>query len=265
MKLSIVTITYNVENSIARTMESVLNQEIPVYEYILVDGLSTDRTNDVIELYHERFEDKGIVFRHISERDRGISDAFNKGIMLATGDVIGLINSDDELMPYTNRVLQENYQENIDVLYGNCLWVDEVNHISYERRASIKLVKIRYEMVLIHPSTFVKKKSYEKYGLFDTSYLHCMDEELLTRFYESGARFKYINEQLTKFKAGGISDKGITTTLREGLRLALDCERPNRVRAYGSYFYRYIRYLISSKIKRMGLFRIVKRDIKKID
>lgn len=264
MKLSIITITHNVENSITRTMNSILNQTFPVYEYILIDGLSEDNTNLLIESYREGFEKKGIRFVHISERDKGISDAFNKGILTATGDLIGLINADDELLPETNKILQVQYQESIDVLYGNCLWMDEINNIKYERKASEKLEYIRYEMLMIHPSTFVRKMSYEKYGMFDTAYKYCMDEELLTRFYEGGAKFKYIDRKLTIFRAGGISDKDIITTLNEGLRLALDCKKSNKIKAYSSYCYKYLRYKASALAKRMGLFSIIKRNISKV-
>ena len=143
MRLSIVTITYNVESSIARTMESVLNQTVPIYEYILIDGLSTDKTNSIIDSYRKCFENRGIKFTHISEKDEGISDAFNKGIQIASGDFIGLINSDDELMLNANELLQKNYDSNVDVLYGNCLWVYVANGIQYERKAKENIKEIK--------------------------------------------------------------------------------------------------------------------------
>lgn len=261
MRLSIVTITFNAEKSISRTMDSVLLQTVPVYEYILIDGASTDKTNEIIESYRDKFENKKIQFIHISEKDEGISDAFNKGISIATGDLIGIINSDDELMLETVNILKENYSTKIDVFYGNCLWIDNENDIQYERKAKQDISNIRYEMVMIHPSTFVKKDAYEHYGKFNTDYKYCMDEELLTRFYEAGASFKYINVKLTKFKAGGISDSYIKKTLEEGLKLALDMNKPFYCRAYGSYAYKYVRYYISKFMKKNHIFKVIKKDV----
>ena len=120
-------------------------------------------------------------------------------------------------------------------------------------------------MVLIHPSTFVRGSAYKRYGTFKIQYRHCMDEELLTRFYENGAKFKYINEKLTVFRAGGISDKGIRKTLKEGLMLALDTQKPNYKKAYFSYVYKYMRYSISSFIKRCHFYKYIKKDVKNIE
>lgn len=261
-----ITVCYNAEKTIRKTIESVLNQSRQVYEYILVDGESKDSTNQIIEEYRADFEGKGIRYIHISEKDKGISDAFNKGIKYAQGDFVGLINADDELLLETNKVLNENVEENVDVLYGNCLWIDEIHGIEYERKAvPRKLKNIRYEMVVIHPSTFIKKCTYEKYGLYRIDYKHCMDEELLTRLYEGGAKFKYINNQLTIFRAGGISDSEINKTLNEGLKLALERRPANYIKAYNSYIYKYIRYKVSTILKDLRLYKAVRKDVNIID
>ena len=99
MKLSVVTISFNAEECIARTIQSVLAQTVPVYEYIMSDGASKDRTYEIICSYDAEFERRGIRFLHSSEPDKGISDAFNKGVSRATGDLVAIINADDELMP----------------------------------------------------------------------------------------------------------------------------------------------------------------------
>ena len=259
-----ITVCLNAEAYIEKTVTSVLNQTIPVYEYILIDGKSDDQTNQIIENYRNYFEKKGIRYIHVSEKDAGISDAFNKGIRLSTGDVIGLINANDELISNTNDILNSYYDSATDVWYGNCKWIDLENGIEYERKARPeRLSRIRYEMVLIHPSTFINRAAYDHYGLYNTNYKYCMDEELLTRFYEHGASFKYIDQKLTIFKAGGISDKGIKKTLEEGLKLALDIPNSTKYKAYCSYIYKYFRYKISSWMKRKGVYKIVKRDLEK--
>lgn len=264
MKLSIVTVTYNAEASIEKTIKSVLNQQIPVYEYIIIDGKSTDKTNDIVEVYRAKFEERNIKFLHISEKDKGISDAFNKGIERASGDVVGLINSDDELLYNTNKILVDNYDDSTDVFYGNCEWIDEKNGIKYERKAQKDLSNIRYEMVMIHPSTFIKKSAYSYYGNYDITYRYCMDEELLTRFYENGAAFKYIDEKLTKFRAGGVSDITIKKTLKEGIQLALCSEKPRFAKTYIIYFYKYMKYNVSKLLKKVKIYKLVKKDVKKI-
>ena len=264
MKLSIITITYNAEKVIENTLLSVLNQTVPVYEYIIVDGKSEDKTNEIVESYRHLFEAKKILFRHISEKDKGISDAFNKGIKIAEGDLIGLINADDELLPDANEILQNNYDEESGVFYGNCLWVDGINGIKYERRASYDISNIRYEMVMIHPSTFIKKSIYEEFGGYDISYKYCMDEELLTRLYENNVDFKYLNKQLTVFRAGGVSDTGIRKTLKEGLRLATNVDHPKIIKSYCMYIKKLVRYEISKFLKKNNLYLLVKKDIKRI-
>lgn len=221
MRLSIITISFNAEECIERTIKSVLNQTLPIYEYIFVDGGSKDCTNSIIDSYKPQFEAAGIHVQHISEPDRGISDAFNKGIRLATGDLIGIINSDDELMPETNAWLTEaNEKKPADIYYGNCVWVDTVNSFEYVSKPRHNLEELKFNMILKHPSTFVKADAYRRVGMFDISYKYCMDKELLYRMYLAGAKFEYLDRELTKFKAGGVSDKRTKDVIREGTRMA---------------------------------------------
>lgn len=106
MNLSIITVSLNAEKYIDKTINSILNQTDPVYEYIIIDGNSKDRTYNIICSYEKKFKEKGIRYIYSSDKDRGISDAFNKGIKKATGDLIGIINADDELMPDANKILK---------------------------------------------------------------------------------------------------------------------------------------------------------------
>ena len=222
MKLSIVTVCYNAEQCIDRTIKSVLNQTCPVYEYIIIDGGSKDKTYNRVCSYEKSFAEKGILFKHISERDKGISDAFNKGIKMASGTLIGLINADDELLPETSEILKNECKKiDADIYYGNCYWVDSERNLEYVSKPKHDLSKLLYNMVLIHPSTFVKKKAYEECGLFDVTYKYCMDKELLYRMYKAGKKFDYIDRCLTKFKAGGVSDTHSKAVFKEGSRMAL--------------------------------------------
>lgn len=227
MKLSIITISLNSERCIEKTIQSVLNQSVPVFEYIMIDGASMDRTYEIICSYDEEFKKRGIRFIHISEPDNGISDAFNKGIERATGDLVGIINADDELLPDTNKLLCKALEKNkADIYYGNCWWVDTTHHIEYVSRPRHKLENLLYNMVLIHPATFVTKLTYKECGGFNTEYKYCMDKELLYRFYKSGKKFQYVDAELTRFKSGGVSDTHSRAVYKEGTRMALSYGEP---------------------------------------
>ena len=227
MKLSIITISFNAEKYIAKTIESVLTQTVPVYEYIMIDGLSKDYTYSIICSYDNEFKKRGIRFIHLSEPDRGISDAFNKGIARATGDLIGIINADDELLPKTNQILCDAWEnEKADVYYGNCWWVDTERHIEFISRPKHDLDRLLYSMILIHPSTFVTKTAYTENGGFNEEFKYCMDKELLYGLYKAGKKFKYIDKELTRFKAGGVSDTHTRAVFREGTKMALSYGEP---------------------------------------
>lgn len=259
MKLSIITITFNAESCIERTMLSVLNQSESIYEYLLIDGGSKDGTNDIIESYRTLFENKGVRFFHLSEPDKGISDAFNKGIANSTGDLIGIINADDELLPETAKALRIVTEcSDADIFYGNCLWIDPENGISYVRKPNGNLSRLYYDLVLIHPSTFVRKKAYDMYGSFNTEYKLCMDKELLLRMYVGGAQFEYIDKVLTVFKAGGASDQSVIRTVKEGIKLSNSYNKP-KIITYTNALRKIIKHKVSSILKKTPVYTILKQ------
>ena len=227
VKLSIITICLNAEKTIDKTIESVLHQSVPVYEYIVIDGNSSDSTYDIICAYDQKFAEKGISYTHISEKDKGISDAFNKGIQKASGNLIGIINADDELIRDANEILQKRSIEvDADIFYGNCIWEDEKRNVSYISKPKHDFRKLLYNMILIHPSTFVKKSAYQDCGLFDISYKLCMDKELLYRMYLAGKQFEYIDKSLTKVRSGGVSDNHARAVFREESRMEIEAGEP---------------------------------------
>lgn len=221
-KISIITISYNSINTIEKTFKSVLAQTYRPLEYVLVDGESKDGTIALIERYISKFQVAGIEVNFKSEPDRGISDAFNKGIARTTGEIIGIINSDDQLMPESLKdVMQEFERSESDIVCGDCLWVDEENGIEYIRKSKMQLDRLKYEMVLMHPSCFVKKSAYEKYGVFDTNLKFVMDKDLMARFYKNGAKFSHIPKVLTRMSAGGASDANAKKVYIEGVTVAV--------------------------------------------
>lgn len=258
MKLSIVTISFNAEKSIEKTILSILGQTKPVYEYIFIDGGSTDDTNRLIDSYQKKIEERGTIFIHISEHDQGISDAFNKGILKATGDFVGIINADDEMLSETNELLSNFVDdERCDIVYGNAIWIDEKNGLSYVKKPKGDLSRLYYDLVLIHPSTFVSKASYERNGLFNISYKLCMDKELLLRMYIGGEHFRYIDKELTIMRAGGASDQDVIKTVNEGIKLSNYYHCP-KIYTYSNALKKIIKYKLATLIKKIHLYKIIK-------
>lgn len=264
MKLSMVTVCYNAENCIGKTIRSVLSQTTPVYEYIIIDGGSKDRTVEICESYRSKFAEQGIEFNVISEKDKGISDAFNKGISRAAGDLIGLINADDEMLEETCEILQHAFTEGVDVYYGNCIWEEKENKLRFVSKPKEQthhgLSKLLYEMVMIHPATFISQKAYQQYGMYDISFRYCMDQELLYRMYQSGASFQYINRELTIFVAGGISDTNPQKVFRETSRIPLMYHEP-LIKVRAIEYKKLIRDFFARKAKRFGVYHIIKKQM----
>jgi glycosyltransferase involved in cell wall biosynthesis len=211
-KISIITISYNSEKTIERTILSVLGQNYPELEYIIVDGKSTDRTMEIVNRYKDR------ISQIYSEPDRGISDAFNKGIRYATGEIIGFVNSDDVLQKGALEAVDKRMDVGVDVLYGNIIRRDEDSgweYVEIPKAAELGEASLRSDMTILHPAAFIRASAYRQFGDYLEKYKCTMDRELLLRMYVGGAKFKYINEILSEFSAGGVSTKNAVRTIRE--------------------------------------------------
>ncbi len=222
-KFSVITISYNAGEAVRKTVDSVLRQDLTDIEYLFIDGASTDNTKEIIVDCIEKLENRGISVKFISEPDKGISDAFNKGILCAEGEIIVILNAADTMMEGTLQKVQHEFDQGIDVLYGNVLFCDEKRNLNWIRKSQSEkaLGKLKYSMVLQHPATYIRKSAYKEYGLYDISYRYCMDEELLYRFFISGAKFKYMDYTCTCMQAGGVSDDQVWKVLKEGTRIPL--------------------------------------------
>jgi glycosyltransferase involved in cell wall biosynthesis len=204
MRLSIITPTFNSSDTLEFTIQSVLAQNYPDLEYIVIDGESTDGTLDIIKKYQNNL-------KFISEKDQGIYDAMNKGLQIATGDLIGIINSDDCYLDSILRLISNIAMENpeADVFYGNVVY--EISDRPLFLCKSIYPLK-RYSfftMPIIHPTVFVRRECYEKYGYFSTMYKLSSDHELMLRFFEAGVNFHYVNAPIVRMKAGGASNRNL--------------------------------------------------------
>ena len=207
---SIITITFNSEKTIERTLKSVLSQTYTDYEYIIVDGASKDSTMDIVRKYEPLFEGR---MKWKSEPDNGIYDAMNKGIIRSTGNIIGIVNSDDWLEPSALEVVAKCYYDNDDQYSSICCgWMN----FHYENGQSQVLrtddnqlysfAKV-YEMGGVrHPATFVPASIYQKYGMFDPSIRIMADTDLILRFVENGIKFIFPNAVVTNMSDGGASN-----------------------------------------------------------
>lgn len=215
-KISIITITYNSEKTIEETIKSIITQDYDNLEYLIIDGGSTDRTLEIVNKYKDKID----IF--ISEQDNGISDAFNKGINHATGEIIGIINSDDLLMPNALETISNNYNPQIDVYSGNVLFWNQDTGDEYSCRPDIKFDKLKLQFGVAHPSRFIRKSAYENYGLYDINFRYMMDADLLCRFYKRGASFMHIDKDLAKFRMGGTTADSLHKKKDEFRRFVLN-------------------------------------------
>lgn len=203
LKISIVTITYNSEATLEDTIRSVTTQGYPDLDYVIIDGGSTDGTLDIVQKYKDRIK---VV---ISEPDNGISDAFNKGINYATGEVIGIINSDDILLPGALQKVADQYEPEVDVYSGLILFWNEKTDETFPSDSDVEFDKLKLQYNVAHPARFIRRDAYLQYGLYREDLRYMMDIELLCRFYKQGAKFLKINEPLAKFRIGGATNDPI--------------------------------------------------------
>lgn len=224
MKISIITATFNSASTVRDTFDSVLNQTYKDIEYIVVDGLSKDNTVEIIKEYEPKFNGR---MRWISEKDKGLYDAMNKGIAMATGDVVGILNSDDfytaqDSLEVIARTLEES---GADAVYGDIHFVNDKDLNKCVRYYSSAIFKRRLMLIGLmpaHPTFFCKREVYTKYGSFDTSYKIGADFESLLRYvYINRIKTKYIKKDFVTMRTGGASTESFESRkqiMRDHLR-----------------------------------------------
>jgi len=202
-KISIVTVTYNSAATLEETILSVISQDYKNLEYVIIDGGSTDKTLDIVKKYKEQI---AVV---VSEPDKGISDAFNKGIRKASGEIVGIINSDDILLPGALTKIAEAYQPQIDVYSGLMYCWDGKTHEKILFYPDLTFDKLRLQYSVAHSSRFIRKDAYERYGMYQVDFRYMMDIDLLCRFYHRGATFQLVDAPLAQFRLGGVTNDSI--------------------------------------------------------
>ena len=221
MIISIITVVFNGEGTIGRAVESVLSQKNVQVEYIVIDGESTDKTMEVLSPYGS------YIAKIISEKDEGIYDAMNKGLKIATGDVVGFLNADDfyshpEILL---RIAEEFRDQAVEAVFGDLDYFHQDNPtkiVRSYRSNKFPSKNLSRGLMPAHPTLFLKKAIYKKFGYFDSSFRIAGDFDFIVRVFKGGEiNYRYLPESFVKMQLGGISTKGLSsriTVLRENMR-----------------------------------------------
>lgn len=254
MKISIITVSFNSSLTIRDTIESVLNQTYTEIEYIIVDGLSSDNTIDIVREYETKFNGR---LHWISEPDKGLYDAMNKGIQMSSGDVIGIVNSDDF---YNDKNVIEKIihifdtEKSLDAVFADLIFVSQDDTSKVERTWIIgKQKSFKSGWHPAHPTFIVKREVYEKYGFFNLKYKLAADFEIMLRFIEkNNIKIFYLNSYIVRMRLGGASTKGIKNIFYQNLE-CIDAFKINGIRINS------VIYLIRRLIPK--LFQIQNKEI----
>ena len=226
LKISLITVAYNAESTISRCIESVIGQNFKNIEYIIIDGGSTDKTIDIINRYKDHIN----IF--VSEPDKGIYDAMNKGIKLASGDIVGMINADDFFADIEAlRAIHGGFiEKNVDILYADLDYVDNRDNVVRKWRSG----RYRYGMfnrgwMPPHPTFYCKRILFEQLGVYSLDYGTAADYELMLRYIHLHRMEPfYLEKVIIKMKVGGISNKSISNRVK-GLFFDLRAMRDNEI------------------------------------
>jgi glycosyltransferase involved in cell wall biosynthesis len=244
MKISIITATYNSGATLRDTMRSVLSQDYTDFEHIIVDGASSDNTLDIVRELEPEYRGR---LKWISEKDKGLYDAMNKGIAMATGNAVGILNSDDF---YTSDNILSHVAaaiSDVDAVYGDIHYVDSADLtkcVRYYSSASFKRWMMRLGFMPAHPSFYCKRDIYSRYGLFDTSFRVAADfEQLLRLIFLNQITIKYLPLDFVTMRTGGVSTSGLSSH-KKIIRDHMRAYRKNHI--YSNYFLEGLRYCSKS-------------------
>lgn len=262
MKISVITATWNSGRTIGDTLRSVFNQSFNNVEHIIKDGGSKDDTLEICKNFEQKYykdECKGRTINILSDKDKGIYDAMNQGVKAATGDVIGILNSDDF---YTSddvlaRVAEE-FEKNpeLEAVYGDIHFVKDENLKKCTRYFSSRYFRpwaLRFGFMPAHPSFYVRREVYDKYGLYDLDFRTSSDFEMMVRlFVKEKIRSKYINKDFVTMRAGGESTAGLEAKRKVNRDIAGSLKKHG---VYSNQFFQSLRYfwrigeIVYTKIK----------------
>jgi glycosyltransferase involved in cell wall biosynthesis len=249
MKVSIITVAFNSSTTISDSIRSVLEQSFKNIEYIIIDGGSSDGTQDIIKSFGTR------ISKFVSEPDKGIYDAINKGIRLASGDIIGILHSDDVF--YDNTVIDKIAgvfeSSAIDAIYGDVRFVNANGAVvRYYSSAHFTPEKFRFGYMPAHPSFYAKRGLFDKFGYYKTDYTIAADYELLIRFlYTDRINARYIQMPFVNMRRGGISNKSFCSNILLNREILRACREnglaTNYLNIYSKYFRKILEFVGNHK------------------
>lgn len=262
MKISVITATWNSGRTIGDTLRSVFNQSFTNVEHIIKDGGSKDDTLEICKNFEQKYykdECKGRTINILSDKDKGIYDAMNQGVKAATGDVIGILNSDDfytsdDVLARVAGEFEKNPQ--LEAVYGDIHFVKDENLKKCTRYFSSRYFRpwaLRFGFMPAHPSFYVRREVYEKYGLYDLDFRTSSDFEMMVRlFVKEKIRSKYINKDFVTMRAGGESTAGLEAKRKVNRDIAGSLKKHG---VYSNQFFQSLRYfwrigeIVYTKIK----------------
>lgn len=212
IKISLITVTFNAGSTIERCIQSVISQTYKNVEYIIIDGASTDATDQIVNQYSD------YIHRFVSEPDQGIYDAMNKGIKFATGDIVGMLNSDD-FFP-DNSVLEDIAavfeDKSIRILYGDLDYVNQLGKIFRNwRSGKYTTGKFNWGWMPPHPTFYCRRELFDEYGFYSLDYGTAADYELMLRFmHKHRLNSFYLEKVVVKMKTGGASNKNVSSRVK---------------------------------------------------
>jgi len=215
MKISVITAVYNAKDTVAEAIESVLAQDYADVELVVIDGASTDGTTELLETFRERID----VF--VSEPDKGIYDALNKGIRQATGDVVGFLHADDLFADdeVLSRVAEAFAGDTVGAAYGDLVYVSKAEPdrvIRYWQSGAYSRAKLKHGWMPPHPTFYVRRSVYEQHGSFDISFRIAADYDCMLRFLGRAAvDVAYIPSVMVKMRLGGESNRSVSNIIRK--------------------------------------------------
>ncbi|MEM5947466.1 glycosyltransferase family 2 protein [Spirochaetia bacterium 38H-sp] len=249
--VSVITVSYNAASTIEDTIRSVISQTYPNIEYIIIDGASTDGTVDIIKKYEKH------ISYWVSEPDNGIYDAMNKGLKVARGEYIGILNADDVYIPMAIEISIDKIKESsVDYSIANVELVDK----NLILRPIIPLKnKIYQEMPYPHVTAIIARYVYDDVGYFDTSFNIAGDHDMALRILKKNYRYVYIDQVIGFLKSGGISDS--FNSSRESLRVAIKNGK-HWLTAYITFIYHKINFVLRNNLPHpiVRIIRLIKRS-----
>lgn len=226
--ISIITATFNSAKTLKDTIQSVLRQTNKDFEYLIIDGGSTDETIDIVKSYESEFSGR---LKWVSEKDQGIYDAMNKGIKMASGDVVGILNSDDyftsdDILQTVDNAFKSH---EIDAIYGDIHFIRDGNPQKCVRYYSSRMFRpfwLRFGFMPAHPSFYCKREVFEKAGLYSLDYEIGADYEMMVRLFKKyRIKSQYINKDFVTMRTGGASNNNVRsrwTLINEDVKACRD-------------------------------------------